>query len=123
MDTDKETECDEVAAVQRQANIAAEFAGNFLMNRHRGVIDCGDHFVVFGNDGYKNDPRSRREAELVMEALGDGTPVLGVSDEGYTWAVVVTEYQRPTFDPDRLEKAVWNAWMLACDEIENKEGE
>jgi hypothetical protein len=123
MDKDIEIEVDEVADNQRQANIAAEFAGSFLMHRHRGVIDCGDQFVIYGNDGYSIDARSRREAELVVEELADGNPVLGISDEGYTWAVVVTDYQRPTFDPERLNKMVWNAWMLACDEIENKEAE
>jgi hypothetical protein len=123
MDKDNEIEFDEEAAVKHGAHVAAEFASCFLMNQHRGVVDCGDHFVIYGNDGYKNDPRSRREAEMVVEELADGNPVLGVSDEGYTWAVVVTDYRRPTFDPERLAKMVWNAWMLACDEAENEEGE
>lgn len=106
--------------ITRRAATAAEFAKEFLFKQHRGVIDCDDHFVVFGNDGY-DDPRSRREAELVIEALHDAKPVLGVSADGYTWAVVVTDYQRPTFDPERLSRIVRKAWETACNEIGTKE--
>ena len=37
---------------------AAEFFGSCLMHQHRGVWDCGDKIVVFGNDGYRTDPES-----------------------------------------------------------------
>lgn len=105
--------------IARRAVTAAEFAKEFLFKQHRGVIDCEDHFVVYGNDGYE-DPRSRREAELVMDALQDGEPVLGVSGDGYTWAVVVTDYKRPTFDPERLMRIVIKSWSTACNEFENQ---
>lgn len=118
-------EFDEAAYAVQMARVAADFTGTFLMSQHRGVLDCGDHFVIFGNDGYTDDPRSRREAEIVLEYLKDDSPVLGVSDDGYAWAIVVTDYQRPTFDSERLRKVVWDAWMSACDEAsqlqENKE--
>lgn len=42
-----------------KAIIAAEFANEFFMHRHRGVINCDSYFVIFGNDGYAIDQRSR----------------------------------------------------------------
>ena len=43
------------------AGIAADFASTFLMHRHRGVINCDSYFILFGNDGYATDQRSRKE--------------------------------------------------------------
>jgi hypothetical protein len=114
-------EFDEAAYAAKMAKVAAEFTGTFLMTQHRGVLDCGDHFVVFGNDGYSDDPRSQREAAIVLEHFKSDSPVLGVCEEGYSWAIVVTDYSRPTFDAERLRKIVWDAWMVACDEANYKE--
>lgn len=98
------------------ARIAADFVRAFLMSQHRGVLDCGDQFVVFGNDGYAVDERSRREVEIVLDYFKNDSPIVDVGHDGYSWAVVVTDYQRKTFDADLLTKMVWNAWMTACDE-------
>lgn len=80
------------------------------------VIDCDDRLIVYGNDGYEHDARSRRECEIVLESLSMHKPVMGVDDEGCSWAVVVTDYSRSKFDEDELNELVWNAWMIACDD-------
>jgi Fe-S-cluster containining protein len=36
------------------ASVGAEFVGKLLFPVHRGVLDCRDHFVIFGNDGHKD---------------------------------------------------------------------
>lgn len=102
------------------AVIAADFAGTFLMHLHRGVINCGDRFVIFGNDGYKNSNRSRHESELVMKALADHEPTFGVSHEGYTWAIVLTDYTRELFDECDLEEVVVDAWRQVMGEAEEE---
>lgn len=96
--------------------VAAEFVGTLLMHIHRGVIDCDKRLIVYGNDGYEHDARSRREVEIVLESLSEHNPVLAVDDEGYSWVVVVTDYTRTKFDKDELNEIVRNAWMVACDE-------
>jgi hypothetical protein len=112
------TELDEAVETAPMADIGAEFVGTFLMPQHRGVLDCGDHFLIFGNDGYRNDPRSRREAEIMLQHLQDDSPTLGVNKEGYTWANVVTDYERATFDQESLVECAWDAWRTACAEAE-----
>lgn len=96
--------------------VAAAFVGTFLMHRHRGVIDCDDRMIVYGNDGYQHDKRSQREVQIVMEHLSEDKPLLGVDEEGCSWAVVVTDYTRSKFDEEEMNELVWNAWMIACDE-------
>jgi hypothetical protein len=109
-------ECDDKLEDARIAIVAAEFVGAFLFHRHRGVIDCNDRFIIFGNDGYTNDPRSQREAEIVLHRLPEDNPVLGIDVEGCSWAIVVTDYSRTKFDEEDLDRMVWDAWMQACDE-------
>lgn len=104
-----------------EAVIAADFAETFLMHLHRGVIYCGDRFVIFGNDGYKNSNRSRHEAELVMKALADHEPMFGVSHEGCTWSIVLTDYTRELFDECDLEELVWDAWQQVMEEAEEQQ--
>ncbi len=109
-------ECDDKLEDERIAIVAAEFVGTFLFHRHRGVIDCGDRFIIFGNDGYVNDLRSQREVESVLDKLSADSPIFGIDLEGCSWAIVVTDYSRSKFDEEDLDGMVWDAWMLACDE-------
>jgi hypothetical protein len=106
---------------ERLAIVAAEFVGAFLFHRHRGVIDCGDRLIIFGNDGYENDTRSQREVEIVLDSMSEDDPILGIDAEGCSWAIVFTDYSRKKFDEEELNRMVWDAWMLACDEaLESK---
>lgn len=114
-----ENEC--VDRHDADAVIAADFAGTFLMHVHRGVINCGDRFVIFGNDGYENSSRSRHEAELVMNGLADHEPMFGVSHEGYTWAIVLTDYTRELFDECDLAELGWDAWRQVMGEAEEEQ--
>jgi hypothetical protein len=111
-----EVSFDREADAIRMAKVAAEFAGAVLFPQHRGVINCDDRFVLFGNDGYETDIRSQREVEIVLDELADHEPVLGVNENGITWAVVLTDFTRMKFDEDELRRIVWDAWMSACDE-------
>ncbi len=104
------------------AKAAAEFVGHCLFHRHRGVLDCNDKAVLFGNDGYDLDPRSRKEVELVrsglkamgLEAHGFGT---GYSTDGGkgSWAIVVENDDRTPMNIPALEALVRKAWDQACD--------
>lgn len=114
---------DPEAESSRMATTAAEFAGQFLMPQHRGVIDCDDRFVLFGNDGYECDTRSQREVEIVLDQLSAHEPVLGINEDGVTWAVVLTDFTRTKFDEEELRQMVWDAWMVACDEHCDEETE
>ena len=104
------------------AKAAAEFVGHCLFHRHRGVLDCGDKVVLFGNDGYDSDARSRKEVELVrsgLEAMGLKTHGFGTGypdeDGNGSWAVVVENYSGQPMNIPDLEALVRKAWDQACD--------
>ena len=98
-----------------RADIAADFATEFLMPCHRGVIDCGDYFIIFGNDGYASDQRSRIEFSEVWGKLREFEPESGISDDGYSWALVLCDYTQKLFDKEKLEKLVWTTWWEVCE--------
>jgi hypothetical protein len=101
-----------------QANAAAEFFNRCEFHYHRGVHDCGDKIVIFGNDG-ASEPRARREIELIKTSLanmGVPAPVQGLSEGGVTWALLIFNYERRSYDLKALNAIVWAAWSKACDE-------
>jgi len=99
------------------ADIAAEFANQFLMHRHRGVINCDSYFVIFGNDGWATDQRSRKEMADVQGKLRQHEPESGLSSDKMTWALVLTDHSRSLFDEGDLAHLVWDTWMEVCDEL------
>jgi hypothetical protein len=99
-----------------RGTVAANFVRDFYMHRHRGVIDCDDKYVVFGNDGYFKDSRSQEQVSYVRErlkALDLREAAFGVDDEdGYSWALVIDNYQRLEVT-EELNEAVWESWNRA----------
>ena len=96
------------------SQLAADFACELHFHWHRGVINCGNRYVLFGNDGFKSDARSRNEAEILMQRLAVHKPTLGQSKDGYTWAIVLTDHSRQVFDEHELHEMVWEAWAEVC---------
>jgi hypothetical protein len=86
---------DTVTIGQRFAKAVAEHINRHMFQPHRGVIEVRNPFggsciAAFGNDGYRQDERTRAYVDALLEELGRLHPVLGLdSDEGYTWAIVV----------------------------------
>lgn len=103
------------------ADIAAEFANNFLMHRHRGVIDCDSYFVIYGNDGWVINEATRKEMADVSEKLREHQPQVGFSGDKMTWALVLTDHSRSLFSQQRLTRLLWDSWRKAFDEIVQKE--
>ncbi len=99
------------------ADIAADFANQFLMHRHRGVINCDSYYVIFGNDGWETDQRSRKEMADVWGKLREYEPESGFSDDKTTWALVLTDHTRSSFNEEELNQLVWDTWMEVCDEL------
>ena len=100
------------------AKAAAEFFGSCLMHHHRGIWDCGDKIVVFGNDGYRTDRRAQREVELVRDHLGKlGLPSdeFATDEDGYSWAFVVPIYHRLPVDIEDLREKLWEMWGKVCE--------
>jgi hypothetical protein len=104
------------------AKAAADFVGRCLFDQHRGVLDCGDKVVLFGNDAYDSDPRSRKEVELVrsgLEAMGLQAHGFGTGypdeDGNGSWAVVVENYSRQPMNIPALDALVRQAWTKACE--------
>jgi hypothetical protein len=100
------------------ADIAADFANEFLMHRHRGVINCDSYYVIFGNDGWETDQRSRKEMADVWGKLRQYEPEGGWSNDKTTWALVLTDHSRSLFDEGELNQLVWDTWMEVCDNFE-----
>jgi hypothetical protein len=100
----------------QSANAAAEYAGQCLFHIHRGILDCGDKKILYGNDGYEEDPRVRKEVELVtakLNALGHGEPIFGKGKDGYSWSLVLLDYGRAIQDVEPLYKTLEEAWVEA----------
>jgi hypothetical protein len=59
---------------------------------HRGVIYLrGGDFLVFGNDGYNQDERTKREVESVRRLLAPRAAETGfaLTEDGYSWALLI----------------------------------
>lgn len=99
------------------ADLAADFAQTFLMHRHRGVINCGSYFILFGNDGFSKDQRSRKESADVWGRLRQYDTESGLSSDGNTWTLILTDHSRTLFDEEELEQLVWDTWITVCDQL------
>lgn len=99
------------------AEIAAEFASRFLMHRHRGVINCDSYYVIFGNDGFSEDHRSRKESHDLMRRFRGHDLKFGLSGDRHTWAIVLTDHTKTLYQEEELDHIVWDVWMEVCDEL------
>ena len=92
---------------RREANRAYEE----MFSAHRGAFPSRvvGHTVIFGNDAYTSDGRTRAEVAKLRDYLGaKGIQEVGFGTgdvEGYTWAMIVRSGDSPA-----LHTAVWWAW-------------
>ena len=107
-----------VLASLPDASGEADDIAECLFERHRGAYaDEGGSVVVFGNDGFSVDHRSRSEVAQVVDSclrLGLSLEAFGVCRGGYTWALILScpgEECGEGLVADLL-RAVWYAW---CD--------
>lgn len=96
-----------------EARAAADFFGSCMHHHHRGVFNCGDKIVVFGNDGYRTDSRAQREVELIqdhLKKLNLASGEFATEENGYSWAIVVPNYQRLPVDIEELRQKLFEIW-------------
>ena len=106
------------------ATAAAEFFCQCLCHRHRGVVNCDDKVLIYGNDCYADDPRSRREVELLIQRLKQleiFKHEFGLSSDGNTWALLIRNYRGDDIPMDDLVTMVTDAWVIACEEQRTRE--
>jgi len=116
--------------LREQAVRAANYLHEKHFEAHRGAVLWKPGIVaVFGNDGYFQDERTRKEVDIVRKKLQDarlkeiafGTDSI---EGGYTWALLVqgrgNEYQNKVgrrFHRVMLTNSffdlVWDAWSVA----------
>lgn len=102
--------------LNKTAKAAANYVNKCLFHRHRGVIDCDDKFVIFGNDGYE-DSRCQEQVDLMRQVLAENgleRSEFGVNDGGYSWAFVVFNYEQKPIDIRTLEQQLWECRQQAC---------
>jgi len=103
----------------RQANHASEK----LMHFHRGTMMRRGRCIVFGNDSFEGDLRSRLEVVKLLgtvEKLGLEVEGFGAEEGGYSWALVVKVSPDEWLAEEQeyvLNEAVWDAWFLACEAV------
>jgi hypothetical protein len=89
----------------------ADYCAREMHNCHRGAFSIDGTTVVFGNDGYGTDERSRLVLDLLRQDLDDlQLRELGfaASADGYTWAVLVEGDHAP-----ELFSLVWEVAGIA----------
>jgi hypothetical protein len=102
-----------------EATRLAVYVNEHRFDEHRGVIEGPEPgtAVVFGNDGYEQDARARREVEHVRERLGVmEVDVLGFGlapPDRYTWAMIVDIDAEDPILVDFLVDLVRRGWRLA----------
>ncbi len=93
------------------------------------VVEEGAVLGIFGNDNYIAETRARREVELIrlqLRELGAEEAGFGLSQDGYTWALLVrcADHRYKTEAGNilqrellklALEEAVGRAWRDVCD--------
>lgn len=96
---------------------AAEHINHNLTHRHRGVLDCDDKLIIYGNDAYESDERSQEEVDLMRRELVElDLPIseFGVSRNGHTWAMVVDLDEHRSVEHAEIEHRLWTCWKQAC---------
>jgi hypothetical protein len=94
-----------------EAVAMARHVGTHMFSAHRGAMAWRQTgiSVVFGNDDYADDPRSKDEVTRVKDWLNElNIKVLGFGidpDDGYSWAMLVE-----TSDIRMLNDLVWSSW-------------
>jgi hypothetical protein len=100
----------------------ADFLAENVSAAPRGVIDFPSLgcVVAFGNDGYAQDVRVRREVELIRLGLpAIGLDVLGFglsTGEEHTWAMIVDAELGNYRHFSDVVDLVWSSWSRAVAE-------
>jgi hypothetical protein len=94
-----------------EAVAMSRHVGTHMFSAHRGAMPWRQTgiSVVFGNDDYADDPRSKDEVSKVKDWLTErNIKMLGFGidpDDGYSWAMLVE-----TSDIRMLNDLVWSSW-------------
>ena len=89
------------------ARAAANYAHECMFHFHRGTLDCEDKVIVFGNDGYEGSEKCQKQVQLLQDWLierGLTRSEFAPSDNGYSWAIVVFNYDRQPIYHDVNDK-------------------
>jgi len=98
------------------ARAVAEHINTHMFQPHRGVIEVRNPFggcrclAAFGNDAYTEEGRTRQYADGLAHELAEfglWDVELGVSNDGYTWAIVVPLDHDES--PDLLQPLIENS--------------
>jgi len=101
------------------AETVANYVHRLLTHIHRDVYRCDKQIILYGNDAFRNDPRSQREVELIrasLSAYGITEYEFGLSDDGLTWAILAEDCPDEAVDIDELHNELWSCWFAACEE-------
>jgi hypothetical protein len=94
-----------------EARKAANHIAEHMFTAHRGAMPWRllGVTVVFGNDGYGQDERARREVQIVRRVLAEtGVAELGFAtcdEDDYTWAMLIKAEDHAAWDA-----MLWAAW-------------
>jgi len=102
-----------------EANRVAQYAQDRLFEAHRGIVETdlpGVH-AIFCNGGHlqanlkaQATERNKEEVDAVCHMLresGDVNLAFGVSEDGYTWAMLC---RLVNLTPEKITEALWGNW-------------
>lgn len=91
-----------------------EFIANNWMESHRGAVQVGPYWVLFGNDGH-SDPPVTAEIEYALRWLREHGHIvcgLSVGHPGITWVIVV--YPGKKTNSVELTEMLFDGWEYGC---------
>lgn len=104
-----------------KASTIAEYVGRHMPSAHRGALPYGlpGVLVLFGNDGFATDQRTKREVETVTQSLrllGAEDLEFGTDKAGDSWAIIATLPEFPVHTAVRdVADLAWDVWYSAGD--------
>ena len=116
---------DRLTALMAHRNWNADYLARTFhrLNRstHRSAWALDDRALFYGNDGFGTCSRTRRQVELLLDAIEergwavDGFGLSAVRTNHYTWCIQVQRNESKK-DEAELRKLLWDCWFRACDE-------
>ncbi len=99
--------------MMNRTQAAANYVRALFEQSDRGVYECGNHIIIYGNDGYAKNRQTQKYVERMRSILNYyqlNDCEFGLSDDGHAWVLLVTPEENHIVDPEDLNSDLWKCW-------------